>query len=89
MVQVVPWIIVGIMAGLLAKLLFPGDNPAGTYGDLVAGICGAFIGGSLFTALVGTNLSGWIVSSLIALMFAMVMLFMIRAVNGRNERSRH
>jgi uncharacterized membrane protein YeaQ/YmgE (transglycosylase-associated protein family) len=77
------WIIVGIVAGLLAKMVVPGEGPAGILGDLVIGIVGAFIGGWLFTTFLGHSYSGWVGSTGVAFVGAVVLLLLIRAVSGR------
>jgi uncharacterized membrane protein YeaQ/YmgE (transglycosylase-associated protein family) len=47
------WIIVGLIAGFLARWALPGPEPGprGLWGDLIAGIAGAIIGGWIFRAL--------------------------------------
>ena len=47
------WILLGLLAGALAKFLMPGRDPAGCIFTIVLGVVGAFIGG-----WVGTRL-GW------------------------------
>jgi uncharacterized membrane protein YeaQ/YmgE (transglycosylase-associated protein family) len=43
----IAWIIVGLVAGFLAKLIMPGtrDEPSGFLGTLILGIVGAVLGG--------------------------------------------
>lgn len=43
---IVSWIIVGLIAGALGKLLMPGDDPGGIIVTILVGIAGAFVGGS-------------------------------------------
>src|SRR5206468_12704670 len=43
------WIIVGIIAGALAKMVVPGEGPGGILGDLIIGILGAIVGGWVFS----------------------------------------
>ncbi|MFF7969386.1 GlsB/YeaQ/YmgE family stress response membrane protein [Streptomyces sp. NPDC007903] len=45
------WIILGLLAGALAKLILPGRDPGGCIGTTVIGIAGAFIGGWLSAKL--------------------------------------
>lgn len=40
-------LIVGLLAGFLARLLVPGDDPMGIVGTLVLGLVGSLIGGFL------------------------------------------
>ena len=47
------WILLGLLAGALAKFLVPGRDPSGCIVTIVLGIVGAFVGG-----LIGTWL-GW------------------------------
>ena len=47
------WILLGLLAGTLAKFLVPGRDPSGCIITIVLGVVGAFIGG-----LIGTTL-GW------------------------------
>lgn len=47
------WIILGLVAGTLAKFLLPGRDPTGCIFTILLGIIGAFVGG-----LIGT-LVGW------------------------------
>ncbi len=45
------WILLGLVAGTLAKYLVPGRDPSGCIVTVVLGITGAFIGGLLGTTL--------------------------------------
>lgn len=44
---IVGWIILGLLAGTIAKLLLPGRDPGGVFGTIITGIAGAFVGGWL------------------------------------------
>ncbi|QXE35245.1 GlsB/YeaQ/YmgE family stress response membrane protein [Streptomyces sp. GMY02] len=43
--SILGWIILGLIAGAVAKILLPGRDPGGLIGTTVIGIAGAFIGG--------------------------------------------
>jgi uncharacterized membrane protein YeaQ/YmgE (transglycosylase-associated protein family) len=45
------WILLGLVAGALAKFLVPGRDPTGCIVTIVLGILGAFVGGWLGTRL--------------------------------------
>jgi uncharacterized membrane protein YeaQ/YmgE (transglycosylase-associated protein family) len=45
------WLLLGLVAGALAKYLMPGRDPSGCIVTVVLGILGAFIGGLIGTAL--------------------------------------
>ncbi len=79
------WIVVGLIAGFLARLAIPGKEPGpgGILGDLLAGVVGAIVGGWIFRALgigdvTGINLG----SILIAFVGAVVFLLIWRAIAG-------
>src|SRR5262245_26572523 len=42
---IISWIILGLLAGAVAKFLLPGRDPGGFIGTTLIGIAGAFIGG--------------------------------------------
>ncbi|MDQ8708435.1 GlsB/YeaQ/YmgE family stress response membrane protein [Streptomyces sp. LHD-70] len=44
---IVSWIILGLIAGAIAKLLLPGRDPGGLLGTTLIGVAGAFVGGWL------------------------------------------
>jgi uncharacterized membrane protein YeaQ/YmgE (transglycosylase-associated protein family) len=43
--EIISWIIFGLAAGAVAKLLMPGKDPGGFVGTVVIGIVGALVGG--------------------------------------------
>ena len=43
--SLIAWIVVGIVAGFLARAITGGEGPGGVIGDLVVGVVGAFVGG--------------------------------------------
>ncbi|MBT8131420.1 MAG: GlsB/YeaQ/YmgE family stress response membrane protein [Gammaproteobacteria bacterium] len=45
------WIVLGLIAGALGKLIMPGDDPGGIFVTILIGIAGAFIGGLIATQL--------------------------------------
>ncbi|MEU8673997.1 GlsB/YeaQ/YmgE family stress response membrane protein [Streptomyces sp. NPDC048560] len=45
--SIISWIILGLLAGAIAKVLLPGRDPGGIIGTTLIGIVGAFIGGWL------------------------------------------
>ena len=45
MLQILWWIIVGLIVGALARFLVPGRDPMGWLGTIVLGIAGSFVGG--------------------------------------------
>lgn len=45
------WIVLGLIAGAIAKAIYPGPQGGGILGTIILGIIGAFVGGTLFTLL--------------------------------------
>ncbi|MFI2778117.1 GlsB/YeaQ/YmgE family stress response membrane protein [Streptomyces sp. ALB3] len=45
--SIISWIILGLLAGAIAKLLLPGRDPGGIIGTTLIGVVGAFLGGWL------------------------------------------
>ncbi|MEV6317060.1 GlsB/YeaQ/YmgE family stress response membrane protein [Streptomyces sp. NPDC051776] len=45
--SIVSWIILGLIAGVIAKILLPGRDPGGLIGTTFIGIVGSFVGGWL------------------------------------------
>ncbi len=77
------WIIVGLIAGFLARAVLPGPEPGpgGVIGDLLAGIVGALVGGWIFRGLhLGTLTGINFMSILIAFIGAIIFLLIWRAL---------
>lgn len=79
------WIIVGLIAGWLADLVFKGSS-TGLVGDILIGIVGGLLGGFLASALFGipNPVDGFNLTSIfIAFLGALVLLMILHAVRGR------
>ena len=80
---IVSWILVGFIAGLLAKLLLPGDDPGGLIVTTVTGMVGAVVGGILIGILGGAGATGFNVwSILVATLGAIILLFVYQLFAG-------
>jgi uncharacterized membrane protein YeaQ/YmgE (transglycosylase-associated protein family) len=87
---IIAFIILGLLAGIIAKAILPGDDPGGIIVTTLIGIAGAVIGGFLAAALFGAHpldeffdISTW----LTAIVGAIVLLLVYRMVVGRGRRS--
>ena len=82
------WIIVGLIAGALAKLVMPGDDPGGIIVTILIGIAGAFIGGFLANLIGLGGGGGWIWSIIIATIGAIILLAIYRMIAGGRTTAR-
>ena len=72
------WIVVGLIAGILAKWIMPGDDPGGIIVTILIGIAGGLLGGFVASQL---NLGGGnIMNIVIATAGAIVLLILYRVV---------
>jgi uncharacterized membrane protein YeaQ/YmgE (transglycosylase-associated protein family) len=85
---IVSLVIIGLIAGALARLLVPGRDPIGILGTILLGIVGSFVGGFLGYALFhkdsqeGFLQPSGIIGSIIG---AVIALLIYRAVSGRSR----
>ena len=80
---ILSWIVVGFIAGLLAKLVLPGEDPGGLIVTTLVGMAGALVGGFLIGVLGGAGATGvnvW--SILVATLRAVVLLAVYRLFAG-------
>jgi uncharacterized membrane protein YeaQ/YmgE (transglycosylase-associated protein family) len=83
-------IILGLLAGFIAKALMPGDDPGGFFVTILLGLAGALVGFFLFTELLGIGDDqafdlGGLVGAIIG---TMILLGIYRAVAGRDDGTR-
>jgi uncharacterized membrane protein YeaQ/YmgE (transglycosylase-associated protein family) len=86
---IITMIIVGAIAGFIARALVPGPDPMGVIGTIVLGIIGSFVGGFLGYALfhkdaaAGPFQASGLIGSIIG---AIIVLLVYRAIDGRRSR---
>lgn len=56
---IIAWIILGLVAGAIAKAIMPGSQGGGWLITLVLGVVGALLGGFLGSAIFGVGLGGF------------------------------
>ena len=85
---IIAFIILGLLAGAIAKAILPGDDPGGIIVTALIGIAGAIIGGFLAGALFNADpmdeffdISTW----LTAIVGSIVLLVIYRMVVGRGR----
>ena len=76
------WILFGLVAGIIAKLLMPGRDPGGFVVTILLGIAGALLGGFLGRAL-GFYGEGEAAGWLMSILGAVILLAIYRVAMGR------
>lgn len=89
---IVAWILIGLLAGLIAKALMPGKDPGGIIITTLIGIAGGLLGGWLGKVVFGVDsidgffdLSTWIA----AIVGSVILLAAYRLVTGNRHSRRH
>lgn len=87
---IIAWIIIGLLAGAIAKALMPGKDPGGI--TMLIGIAGGLLGGWLGKVIFGVDsidgffhLSTWIA----AIAGSVILLALYRLVTGNRHSHRH
>lgn len=89
--SIVGWIILGLLAGVIAKILLPGRDPGGIIGTIIIGVAGAFVGGWLSSQFLDRPISNdfydtatWIA----AIAGSLVLLILYRLLFGNSRERR-
>jgi uncharacterized membrane protein YeaQ/YmgE (transglycosylase-associated protein family) len=83
-VGIFSWIVLGLVVGIIAKLLMPGNDPGGFLVTIVLGIAGALLGGFLGTYFSVGDVTGFnMVSLLLAVGGALLLLILYRLLIRR------
>jgi uncharacterized membrane protein YeaQ/YmgE (transglycosylase-associated protein family) len=83
--DIVTWLIVGLVAGVLASLVVGG---VGLLGDIVVGIVGAFVGGWLFSRMGWHTPFGGLAGTIfVAFIGALILLVLLRLIRGGFRRT--
>lgn len=89
---IIAWILIGLLAGLIAKALMPGKDPGGIIVTTLIGIAGGLLGGWLGKVIFGVDsidgffdLSTWIA----AIVGSVILLALYRLVTRNRRSHRH
>ena len=82
---IIGMIILGLVAGAIAKLIMPGRDPGGIIVTILLGIAGSVVGGFLWNALTGSrsDSTAGLIGSVIG---ALILLALYRMIAGRRTR---
>jgi uncharacterized membrane protein YeaQ/YmgE (transglycosylase-associated protein family) len=75
---IIGWIIIGLIAGAIARWIMPGADPMGWLGTIVLGIVGSFVGGFVLNLVTGNGMElspSGIIGSILG---ALIVLFLWR-----------
>ncbi|GAA2652666.1 MULTISPECIES: GlsB/YeaQ/YmgE family stress response membrane protein [Streptomyces] len=86
---IIAWILIGLLAGLIAKALMPGKDPGGLIITMLIGIAGGLLGGWLGKVIFGVDsidgffdLSTWIA----AIVGSLILLILYRLLTRNRHR---
>ena len=78
------WIVIGALAGIIAKAIMPGKDPGGCIVTILLGVAGAMLAGFLGNAL-GWYRQGEGAGFIAAIVGAIIILFVYRLIAGRRR----
>ena len=86
---ILAWVVVGLIAGALAKMLMPGNDPGGIIVTILLGIAGAIVGGFIAVGLgLGAGADDFDLGTIVtAMLGAMLLLFAYRLLSGNMRRA--
>lgn len=83
--NILAWVVFGLIAGAIANILDPRESSGGVMGSIVLGIVGAIVGGFLANMLFGMDISGFnLTSFVIAVLGSLLLLYIGRAFRRGN-----
>ncbi len=84
--RLLTWVLLGLVAGGLAKFIMPGKDPGGCLVTMLIGIVGALIGGFIGSTLLGRSVTGLDLVSLgLAVLGSVILLALYRLIAGRRR----
>jgi uncharacterized membrane protein YeaQ/YmgE (transglycosylase-associated protein family) len=88
-VGILGWIVLGLLAGAIAKAIMPGNDPGGFIITMLLGIVGAILGGFIGSALFATDLGTFfdLRTWLLAIVGSLILLGIYRLVTGRRSHA--
>ncbi len=85
----ISWIIFGLIAGVIAKIIMPGNDPGGFIITILLGIAGAIVGGFIAGSVLGIGgeagfgSTGFFTQLVFAVIGAIILLAVYRLIAGR------
>jgi len=82
---IIVWIVLGLVAGALAKFIMPGRDPGGIIVTILIGIAGALVGGFISTKLGYGAVDGFDIRSIVIAVLGAILLVIIFRLLRRNR----
>ena len=83
----ISWIVIGLLAGLLARWIMPGEDPGGIIVTILVGMAGASVDGFIVSILGGAGATGFNVWSLLVATLGAVILLTLYRLFARRTAS--
>jgi uncharacterized membrane protein YeaQ/YmgE (transglycosylase-associated protein family) len=83
---IIAWIVMGLLAGAVAKLILPGKQAGGWIITILLGIVGAFVGGFLGNVLFGLDISGFNFETFITAVVGAIIVLLIYGLVTKGSR---
>jgi len=74
---ILSWIVVGLIAGMLAKWIMPGDQKAGFFATMGLGIAGGVVGGYIMSLIAGEGVTGFSIQTLLVATVGAVVVLLV------------
>ena len=85
MLNFIAWLIVGLIAGALARLIMPGRDPMGIIATILLGIVGSILGGLVSWGIWGSDTRGFQPAGLLlSILGAIIVLWIWRMLKSRS-----
>lgn len=84
---VISFLIFGLIAGAVARLILPGKQAGGWVITLILGVIGAFLGGFIGSLIFHADFGTWSIANFIlSVVGALIVLVVYGAITGRGTR---
>lgn len=84
MLSFIWWLIIGLIAGALARLIMPGRDPMGIIATMILGIVGSIVGGLVSWAIWGADTGFQAGGLLLSILGAILVLWIWRMIKSRS-----
>ncbi|MHB1135995.1 MAG: GlsB/YeaQ/YmgE family stress response membrane protein [Coriobacteriia bacterium] len=83
---ILSWILVGLVAGMLAKWIMPGDQKAGFFVTMALGIVGGLVGGYVMSLITGEGVTGFNLQTLLVATVGALLVLLVYSLVRKSRR---